>query len=41
MTKLSNYIKLNLEMAKKLNINPTQEPEDKILEEKTKGKAAF
>ena len=38
---LSNAMRMNLEMAKKLNIKPTQEPENNRLSEKVKRKAAF
>ena len=38
---LSNAMRMNLDMAKKLNIKPTQEPENNRLAEKVKRKAAF
>ena len=43
MTQLSNSMKLNLEMAKNLNLEATQgqDPEVKILAEKAKRRDAF
>ena len=38
---LSNAINMNLDMAKNPNLNPPQEPEDKIITEKSKRNAAF
>ena len=38
---LKNAINLNLEMAKELDIKPKQEPEEKIIIEKSKRKAEF
>ena len=39
--KLSNTISLKLEMDKKINLKLAQEPEDKIISQKAKRKAAF
>ena len=38
---LSDAMKINLEMAKKLNFKVTQNPEDKKLVDKAKNKASF
>ena len=38
---LSNAMNMNLDMAKNPNLKPPQEPEDKIITEKSKRNAAF
>ena len=40
-TQLRNAMKINLEMAKKLNLKAIQTPEDKQMVDKAKRKAAF
>ena len=41
MTKLRDAININAEMANKINIKPTQDPEEKKLADKAKRKVAF